>query len=322
MNRLSRGMFLLFWAGLSLAAGCRLYNLERKLDPVNDDFLSKTRYIITREERRTFLLLPDTEKPRFIEEFWLRRDPDPDTPENEFKIEYFNRLERAGQLFIGEGLPGWLTDRGRIYILFGPPMDRITQPVGGDAYSRCQEVWYYGNFPVVFLDQMCTGSYKLVTYELSGLRDINMMYMQELSKAQADAQKTSLAGKKLIEFEARLAITAREPGRIEGSLILEIPYERIWYRSEGKKLWTKLEAALELRDAKKTIVWQDKRSFEVALDEAELERKTGKPFAMEIPISIRDAEAIGRLDQGPALLQIILTNTTGAEVLIKTLEFK
>jgi GWxTD domain-containing protein len=315
-------MFLLFWAGLSLAAGCRLYNLERKLDPVNEDFISKVRYIIAREERRTFLLLPDAEKPRFIEEFWLRRDPDPDTPENEFKIEYFNRLERAGQLFIGEGLPGWLTDRGRIYILFGPPMDRITQPVGGDAYSRCQEVWYYGNFPVVFLDQTCTGSYKLVTYELSGLRDINMMYMQELSKAQADAQKTSLAGKKLIEFEARLAITAREPGRIEGSLILEIPYERIWYRSEGKKLWTKLEAALELRDSKKAVAWRHKQDFEVALDEAELERKTGKPFAMEIPISIRDAEAIGRLDQGPALLQIILTNTTGAEVLIKTLEFK
>ena len=315
-------MFLLFWAGLSLAAGCRLYNLERKLDPVNEDFISKVRYIIAREERRTFLLLPDAEKPRFIEEFWLRRDPDPDTPENEFKIEYFNRLERAGQLFIGEGLPGWLTDRGRIYILFGPPMDRITQPVGGDAYSRCQEVWYYGNFPVVFLDQTCTGSYKLVTYELSGLRDINMMYMQELSKAQADAQKTSLAGKKLIEFEARLAITAREPGRIKGSLILEIPYERIWYRSEGKKLWTKLEAALELRDSKKAVAWRHKQDFEVALDEAELERKTGKPFAMEIPISIRDAEAIGRLDQGPALLQIILTNTTGAEVLIKTLEFK
>ena len=149
-----------------------------------------------------------------------------------------------------------------------------------------------------------------------------MMYMQELSKAQADAQKTSLAGKTVINFEVRLQITAREPGRIEGTVVLEIPYERIWYKSEGKKLWTTLQVALELRDAKKTVVWQDKRSFEVALDEAELERKTGKPFAMEIPISIRDAEAIGRLDQGPALLQIILTNTTGAEVLIKTLEFK
>lgn len=315
-------MFFLFWAGLSLAAGCRLYNLERKLDPVNEDFLSKTRYIITREERRTFLLLPDTEKPQFIEEFWLRRDPDPDTPENEFKMEYFNRLERATRLFVGEGMPGWLTDRGRIHVLFGPPMDRITQPVSGDAYTRCQEIWYYGNFPVVFLDQTCTGSYKLVTYDLTLLRDNNMTYMHDLSRAQADAQKTSLAGKKLIEFEARLAITTRESGRIEATVVLEIPYERIWYRSEGKKLWTTLQAELELRDAKKTVVWQDKRSFEVALDEAELERKTGKPYAMEIPISIRDADAIGRLDQGPALLRIILTNTTGAEVLIKTLEFK
>lgn len=322
MNRLPRGMFILFWAGMSLAAGCRLYNLERKLDPVNEDFLSKTRYIITREERRTFLLLPDPEKPRFIEEFWLRRDPDPDTPENQFKIEYFNRLERAGQLFIGEGMPGWLTDRGRIYILFGPPMDRITQPVSGDAYTRCQEVWYYGNFPVVFLDQTCTGSYKLVTYELSGLRDINMMYMHELSRAQADAQKTSMEGKKLIDFEARLQITARDAGRIEGSLILEIPYERIWYRSEGKKLWTKLLAALELRDSKKAVAWRHKQEYEIVLDEGELERKTGTLFSMEILLSIRDAETIGRIDLGPAVLQIMLTNTTGDEVLIKTLEFK
>jgi GWxTD domain-containing protein len=322
MNRLSRGTFLFFWAGLSLAAGCRLYNLEQKLDPVNEDFLSKTRFIITAEERRTFLLLPDTEKPRFIEEFWLRRDPDPDTPENEFKMEYFDRIERATRLFVGEGMPGWLTDRGRIYVHFGPPMERITQPMSGDADTRCQEIWYYGNFPVVFLDQTCTGSYKLVTYELTGLRDFNQMYMHDLSTARADAQKTSLAGKKPIEFRARLKIMARDAARIEATVILEIPYEQIWYKSEGKKLSTTFLAALELRDTKKAVVWQDKRSFEVALDEAELERKTGRLFSMEIPISIRDTEAIGRLDQGSALLQIILTNTTGDEAMIKTLDFR
>jgi GWxTD domain-containing protein len=320
MKRLSPRAFLFFWAGLSLAAGCRLYNLERKLDPVNADFLSKTRYIITREERRTFLLLPDTEKPRFIEEFWLKRDPDPDTPENEFKMEYFNRLERAGQLFTGEGMPGWLTDRGRIYVLFGPPMDRITQPMSGDADARCREIWYYGDFPVVFLDEACTGSYKLMTYDLALLRD--RMYMHDLSKAQADAQKTYLPRKKSIEFEARLKIMARDAAGIEATVVLEIPYEQIWYKSKGKKLWTTLLAALELRDAKKAVVWQDKRSFEVALDEAELERKTGTLFSMEIPISIRDAEAMGRLNQGSALLQIILTNTTGDEAVIKTLDFK
>lgn len=322
MSRLGRGLLFLLGAGLCLSSACRLYNLERKLAPVYDEFLSKTRFIISREERRTFLLLPDEEKPSFIDEFWRKRDPDPDTPDNEFKTEYFSRLERAARLFIGEGAPGWLTDRGRIYILFGPPMDRITEPAGGDPYTRCQEVWYYGDFPVVFLDQQCIGSYKLVTYELSRLRDINMTYMQTLNRAESDAQKTSFEGRGTTDLEARLDITAREAERIEGAVVLEIPYERIWYKSEGTKLFTTLQTALELRDSKKSVVWRDKKSFEVALDDAELRRKTGTPYIMEIAVSIRDADTIARLAQGPIRLHIVLTNTTGNETLIKILDFK
>src|SRR5512137_1045434 len=119
----------LFAAGLAAAllwgAGCHLYNLEKKLAPDNAEFLSHVRYIITSEERKTFLEMPDSEKPKFIEEFWKKRDSNPDTPENEFKAQYDSRVEKANELFRGEGKTGWLTDRGRIYILFGPPMDRI-----------------------------------------------------------------------------------------------------------------------------------------------------------------------------------------------------
>jgi len=321
-RRIYRGLSLVLLAGLSFSAGCRLYNLERRLNPVNADILSKVRYIITREERKTFLELPDSGKPQFIEEFWKRRDPDPDTEENEFKIEYFNRIERATQLFMGEGMPGWLTDRGRIYVLFGPPMDRITQPVSGDAYSRCQEVWYYGNFPVVFIDQTCTGTYKLVTYELSGLRDINLMYMHELSTAQAEAQKTFKEEKVLFNFEASLKIRLREPERIEGVVVLEILYERIWYKSEGKRLWTTLQAVLELKDAGKNTIWQHKADYDINLDEAELEQKAGKKYTIEIPVVIQDEEKIKGLGQGQSLLYITLINTTGHETQKKTMEFK
>jgi GWxTD domain-containing protein len=289
---------------------------------VNADFLSKVRYIITREERKTFLDVPDSGKPQFIEEFWKRRDPDPDTEENEFKIEYFNRIERATQLFMGEGMPGWLTDRGRIYVLFGPPMDRITQPMSGDAYSRCQEVWYYGNFPVVFIDQTCTGTYKLVTYELSGLRDINLMYMHELNTAQAGAQKTFKEEKVLFNFEVSLKIKLREPERIEGVVVLEVLYERIWYKSEGKRLWTTLQAVLELKDAGKNTIWQHKADYDVNLDEAELEQKAGKKYTIEIPVVIQDEEKIKGLGQGQSLLYITLINLTGHETQKKTMEFK
>ncbi len=119
----------------ALLSACRLYKLARQLPPEYADFLSQVRYIITKEEEKIFLELPHSEKDRFIEEFWARRDPDPDTEENEFKTEFFKRVERANALFISEGKPGWLTDRGRIYVLFGPPTDRITDSLGGITAS-------------------------------------------------------------------------------------------------------------------------------------------------------------------------------------------
>ncbi len=111
-----------------LAGSCHYYNLEQQLSSDHAEFINKVRYIITKKENRLFLELPDTEKDKFIQEFWKKRDPYPTTEENEFKIEYHNRIEQANELFISEGRPGWVTDRGQIYILFGPPMDRITYP--------------------------------------------------------------------------------------------------------------------------------------------------------------------------------------------------
>jgi GWxTD domain-containing protein len=323
-ERSGRALVLAALVGLSFCSACRLVNLERNLGPVNADFLSKVRYIITRDERKIFLELPDSEKPRFIEEFWKRRDPDPSTEENEFKIEYFIRIEVATKLFRGEGLAGWITDRGRIYVIFGPPNERLTylQPTGGIVSTGCQEVWYYGDFPVVFIDQTCTGTYKLATYDLGSLRDINSMFQPGANKAGVEVWNTLSEGRAFFDFEASLKITARDGGRIEGLLSLEVPYERIWYKSEGKKMWTTLQVGLELRDAKKAPVWQNKAGFDIKLDEGELDRMTGKKYIMDIAIKIQDEEKIGRLSQGGSFLYITLTNTTGNEVLKKTLEFK
>ena len=314
-------MFLGLLTIILLSASCKLYNLEKKLSPSNADFLSKVRYIITREERKIFLELPDSGKPKFIEEFWARRDPDPDTEENEFKIEYFNRIELATKQFVGEGMPGWLTDRGRIYILFGPPTDRVTNPMG-DVYARCSEIWYYGNFPVVFSDPSCTGSYKLVSYDLTGLRDINLMYMQELNLAQGAAQKTFKQEKRLFDFNADLKLTAQDEQKIEGVVSLDVRYGRIWFKSEGKKMVTTLEVQLELRDSKKELIWDYKSARDVVLDESELAEKGGKSFVMEIPFSILDGQKVEKIRQGKSLLNVTLTNKTGNEVLTKALEFK
>ncbi len=92
-------------------------------------------YIITDEERRAFKQLnTDDERQNFIEQFWLRRDPTPDTEENEFKEEHYRRIAYANEHY-ASGIPGWKTDRGRIYIEYGPPDEIESHPSGG-SYER------------------------------------------------------------------------------------------------------------------------------------------------------------------------------------------
>ena len=88
-------------------------------------------YIITDEERSAFKRLQtDEEREQFIEQFWLRRDPTPDTFENEFREEHYRRIAYANEHY-ASGIPGWETDRGRIYITFGPPDEIESHPSGG-----------------------------------------------------------------------------------------------------------------------------------------------------------------------------------------------
>ncbi|MFH1575202.1 MAG: GWxTD domain-containing protein [Acidobacteriota bacterium] len=111
-------------------------------------------YIITEEERDVFLKLnTDEERDQFIEQFWLRRDTDPRTPDNEFKEEHYRRVQYANQHYAA-GIPGWKTDRGRVYIVFGKPDEIESYPSGGSYQRKAHEgggwtsvfpfeIWYY-----------------------------------------------------------------------------------------------------------------------------------------------------------------------------------
>ncbi|MBA2378095.1 MAG: GWxTD domain-containing protein [Blastocatellia bacterium] len=136
-------------------------------------------YIITKEERRAFQSLKtDDERENFIENFWRRRDPNPDTEENEFREEYYERIAYANEKF-ASGIPGWKTDRGRIYIAWGKPDSVESRPSGG-SYERPMyegggststypfEVWFYRNLDGVgsgveieFVDPTGTGEYRI-----------------------------------------------------------------------------------------------------------------------------------------------------------------
>jgi GWxTD domain-containing protein len=136
-------------------------------------------YIITDEERKAFLQLQtDEEREQFIEQFWLRRDPTPDTEENEYREEHYRRIAYANERF-ASGIPGWKTDRGRIYIMYGPPDEIDSHPSGG-TYDRPIEEgggtttvypfedWTYRyiegvgqNVVIEFVDPTLTGEYHM-----------------------------------------------------------------------------------------------------------------------------------------------------------------
>jgi GWxTD domain-containing protein len=134
-------------------------------------------WIITDQELQAFKSLSnDEERDTFIENFWLRRNPNPDSPENEYKDEYYARIAYANEHFAA-GKPGWRTDRGHIYIAFGKPDSIDSHPSGG-SYERPQEegggetstfpfeVWHYrylegigDNIDIEFVDTCMCGDY-------------------------------------------------------------------------------------------------------------------------------------------------------------------
>lgn len=155
-------------------------NVKPELKKAYKDWLEKdVTYVITDEERKAFKkLATDDERERFIEEFWRRRDPDPDTDENEFKEEYYERIAYANEHF-ASGIPGWKSDRGRIWIMYGKPHERETHPMGGN-YERPSyegggntstypfEIWFYRYLPGVgsgieieFVDPTGSGEYRI-----------------------------------------------------------------------------------------------------------------------------------------------------------------
>lgn len=155
-------------------------NVKPELKKVYKDWVEKdVDYIITKEEKKAFkALVTDEERENFIENFWRRRDPDPDTEENEYREEYYERIAYANEHFTS-GIPGWKTDRGRIYITFGKPDGKETHPSGG-SYTRPMhegggstttypfETWFYRHIDGVgdgieieFVDPTGTGEYRI-----------------------------------------------------------------------------------------------------------------------------------------------------------------
>ena len=153
---------------------------KKEIDKIYQKWTSEdVPYIVTGDEKKAYKALKtDDERESFIENFWRRRDPNPDTEENEYREEYYERIAYANEHY-ASGIPGWKTDRGRIYIAYGKPdgveshpsggsYDRPSYEGGGSTSTYPFEVWFYRHLDGVgdgleieFVDPSGTGEYRL-----------------------------------------------------------------------------------------------------------------------------------------------------------------
>jgi GWxTD domain-containing protein len=201
------------------------------LDPESEDFYEEARLIMSREEKKIFNHLPDKEsRQEFIEDFWKKRDPNPNTKQNEFKEEFYERVEYANERF-GEGIPGWKTDRGRIYIYFGFP-DRIQQnPMLDYPGIKGYILWIYYryNLAVEFIDKRGDNSYILNPYY-----GIHGNLFEAMKKAKFGIAYSNDIGTKYIDFKL-------DYDRNKNELDISIPVKGLAFLEQEGRLKAEFE---------------------------------------------------------------------------------
>lgn len=239
------------------------FNAERKEKSIKSlpshykNWLEKdAKYIMTPKEKEIFLQLKtDKERDIFIEAFWKQRDPTPGTPENEFKEEHYRRIAYANEYFGRETTrPGWQTDRGRIYILLGPPLD-----IGryeGESFVYPARIWSYqgkpqyglpSHFNLVFFKRKGIGEYVLYSPAQDGPASLLINY-------KGDPSNIAAAYQQLRKFDSRLAETSISliPGESTSfghpSLASDTLINRIYSVPEKTVDWKYAEALLKFKD--------------------------------------------------------------------------
>jgi len=201
-------------------AATGLFAAKPKLDPESEKFYRTARLIMTKEENRIFQRLPDVPTRReFIEDFWLKRDPDPDTPLNEYRREFEARVDFVSKRFNKEGGPGYNTDRGRVYIFMGPP-DKIEEfsPQSRSSALGFTYWWSYydDRLAIEFTDEKGSGKFRITDYEGDLFEAMDLMKLGRFTRAD------DVFSKRFFKFEttydpARQEITVRIPAK---SLVL------------------------------------------------------------------------------------------------------
>ncbi len=266
-------LYALPFLAVSLAGNSSsLLPQEQKKEPLSEyarQWLEEVvPYIITPAEKELFLSLPnEEERGKFIDNFWKKRDPNPATPENEFKLAYYRRIALANKFFGQASVPGWKTDRGRVFILLGPPNEiQHDYFYANDSLSRpgsVKEIWTYWDLPnpnlpysfeFIFVDRYGTGNYVLETSleqkdgVISSL-DLQAVhqYFNEM-EILAEAMKnpfekterlreiiTTQVSYNLVPFECEVITRKATEGKNQAILFCSIPLDSLQPRTEEGK---------------------------------------------------------------------------------------
>ncbi len=296
MIRVLRALILLLIAGLVVS--CASYRIPKNLDPDSREFLSTVRYLISPEERKVFTNLPgEKERKAFIESFWEKRDPNPTTEANEFKVEYFKRIDEANLLFKEGTTPGWLCERGRLYITLGPPDNRETYPRGVTFYGIPTEIWYYGFFQVVFTDPNWSGYYQLDSGSEAHIAELNKTQVMLRPRVSPDETPG--------DFPVEI-VRVREG---EATIRVQMPYKDIWFKTEGNKFEATIELSAGASDSAGKKVWQDTKSYPFSFDQDEYRHALRDTLLIEMTVQLAPGEYslelnLKNLTQGTSLTKI------------------
>lgn len=303
---------------------CTYYKiLKPSLDPSSQKFLDRVRYIITAKEEKMFKEIPPENRDEFIEDFWKRRDPKPKTEVNEFRQQYYIRMAVANKTF-SCGLPGWKTDRGRIYILLGPPTDVIKKSMGGAGDTslefkkgervlssnllekgtftqRPTEIWVYNQYPdyfsgplrLVFVDYESNGDYKLSSdVKIQPFSMIfyvhsnpDLIRYQQVGEIEKDESRPQILP--FLDFSKSLGeIKKNKQKNYTVNCFFEIPFNAVGYHQKNSYYIYDLEIGIKVKSVENKSTYREKKNIKGKISLNKLKNRIKENYSHNIKMTV------------------------------------
>jgi len=258
--------------------------------------------------------MPPEDRGEFITDFWKRRDPNLETKVNEFRQQYYTRLAIADKAY-KSGIPGWMTDRGRIYILLGPPTDIIRKSMGDAAVEpqdgarelssnlleegtwteRPTEIWVYNQYPdyfsgplrLVFVDYESDGDYKLTTDV--EVKPFSMMtYIQsdpDMTKYQwigeTEKSETSLGILPFLDYSKSLGrIEKDKQDNYSVDCFFEIPLRNIGFQEQNGLYEYSIDLSIKVESTETKSSFQEKKEMRKSLSFESLKKNIQEGYSV------------------------------------------